>query len=210
MNNIEKTAKIYTTDRQLIGSGQLLSMSGSSIKIKGSNLPILNTRTEIIVEIYNELSGISPYLCKVIVATRNQLNALVTRVEDIVERRGSLKVRTDISFHIDSLKRNDVDITNDVPNMKINILNLSIGGMLISSNYDLMLHDVLSFYFKYEKNQLVLIKATVIRLDKTYGDDSKELLSTNYGCTFGKMASYDEAIIAKYLYERQLQLYKNR
>lgn len=210
MNNTEKTVKIYTTDRQLLGSGHLLSMSGGSIKIKGSNLPILNSRADVIVEVYNEISGISPYLCKVMLATRNQLNTLVIKTEDLIERRSSLKVRTDISFHIDSLKRNDEDITSDVPNMKINILNLSIGGMLISSNYELMLHDVLSFYFKHEKNQLVLIRATVIRLDKIYDDSSNELQGINYGCIFGKMASYDEAIIAKYLYERQLQLYKNR
>ncbi len=210
MVNTEKMVKIYTKNKKFLGSGHLLSINNNVIKVKGKNLPALNSKAIIIIEIYNEFLGIAPYFCKVIVASKNQLNALILKAEKVIERRNSLKVRTDLSFYIDSLIRNDEDITKDVPNMKINILNLSIGGMLISANYDLMVNDVLTFEFKYEKSQVLLLKAKVIRIDKVYDNATKELSALNYGCMFERLPLSDEAVITKYLYERQLQLYKNR
>ncbi|HAQ42308.1 MAG TPA: hypothetical protein DCM73_16785 [Clostridiales bacterium] len=210
MVNTEKMVKIYTKNKKFLGSGHLLSINNNVIKVKGKNLPALNSKAIIIIEIYNEFLGIAPYFCKVIVASKNQLNALILKAEKVIERRNSLKVRTDLSFYIDSLIRNDEDITKDVPNMKINILNLSIGGMLISANYDLMVNDVLTFEFKYEKSQVLLLKAKAIRIDKVYDNATKELSALNYGCMFERLPLSDEAVITKYLYERQLQLYKNR
>lgn len=210
MESPEKFIKIYDTDNELIGSGHLLSMSSSMIKIKGDDLPILQSKTNITVAIFSEFSGISPYYCEVSLASRNQLNALIIRKEPMIERRKSLKVRTDLSFYIESLIRNDEDITKDVPNMKINMLNLSIGGMLISSNYELMMNDVIRFSFQYANYQIILLEAKIIRIDKILDKDNSQLFSLNYGCVFSKMPNYDESVITKYLYDRQLQLYKNR
>ncbi|MDD2496447.1 MAG: PilZ domain-containing protein, partial [Tissierellia bacterium] len=134
----------------------------------------------------------------------------IKRSGSIIERRKSLKVRTDLSFYIDSLWRNDKDITKDVPNMKINMLNLSIGGMLISSNYNLKISDIITFNFQYEKPQVVLLKAKIIRIDKIYDEITRNLSILNYGCSFDKLSSFDEAVITKYLYDRQLQLYRNK
>lgn len=210
MINTGKIVKIYDKDKKFLGSGHLLSMGSSMIKVKGNNLPVLDLKTEIIVEIYNEIYGIASYLCKVGLASGKQLNALILKTEQIMERRNSLKVRTDLSLYIGSLLRNGKDMAKDVPNIKINILNLSIGGMLISSSYDLMVNDIITFDFQYEKNQIVLLKAKVIRIDKIYDSNTKKLSALNYGCKFEKMPSHYEAVITKYLYNRQLQLYKNR
>lgn len=210
MDNAEKIIKIFDEKNNLLGCGYLLSINSGMIKVKGDNLPLLKTRTKIIIEIYNELTGISPHLCEVSVAARNQLNAIIIKKEQLIERRNSLKIRTDLSFYINSLHRNDEDITENVPNMKINMLNLSIGGMLISANYDLMINDNITFDFQYDNNQIIQLNAKVIRIDKIHDNLTKEFSAFNYGCTFKKMASYDEAVITKYLFDRQLQLYKNR
>ena len=90
------------------------------------------------------------------------------------------------------------------------MLNLSIGGMLVSSNYDLRINDIITFKFQYLKYPIVLIKAKVLRLDKVYDKKTRELAAVNYGCIFKKLRGFDEAIITKYLYDRQLKLYKNR
>lgn len=206
----DKSVKIYDKDKTLLGIGQLLSQTSSTIKVKGFNLPEINSNSEIIIEIYNEFYGIMPYVCKVTVAASNQLNAQIVRAEPVIERRHSLKVKTDISFYVDMIERNNKNVTDDFPNMKINILNLSIGGMLISSNYDLMVNDIIYFEFQYQKYQVINIKAKIERIDKIYDSKTKMILATNYGCIFKKLAEYDEAIITKYLYDRQLQLYKNR
>jgi len=212
MDDLEHLVKIYDKNKKLLGNGYLLNINSSTIKIKGDELPILNSSTVVYIEIYNELVGISPYLCEIGVATKNQLNAHIKNKEESIERRNSLKVRTDLSFYIDTLMRNDKDITEEVPNMKINILNLSIGGMLISSNYNLLINDKITFYFKYSKFQLILVNAKVIRIDKktNNNNDDDEHEAVNYGCSFAKMARYNESVIMQYLYDRQLQLYRNR
>lgn len=210
MINTEKTVKIYDAEKNLIGKGHLLGMGDNTIKVKGRNLPILNFKEEIIIEIYHEFSGIHTYYCTVSIAASNQLNAHIKRCDPIIERRKSLKVRTDLSFYINSLWRNDEDITKDVPNMQINMLNLSVGGMLVSCNYNLETGDILTFSFQYEKYQVVLLKAKIIRIDKIYDEITKNLSVLNYGCCFNKLSSTDEAVITKYLYDRQLQLYRNK
>lgn len=210
MDNLGLLVKIYNTNRELLGSGHLLNITSDTIKIKGDDLPIINSRTEVYIEIYDELTGISPYCCEIGVASRNQLNVHIISKENIIERRHSLKVRTDLSFYIDQLFRNSEDITKEVPNMKINLLNLSIGGMLISSNYDLLLNDEITFYFQYAKFQLILLHAKIVRIDKKQDSDNDEISTVNYGCCFEKMARYNEAVITQYLYDRQLQLYRNR
>lgn len=210
MENTEKLIKIYDKENNLIGCGHLLSMNSNLIKVKGDDLPVLDSKTNVIIEIFTDFNGISPYFCEVSLATVNQLNAMIIRKEQLIERRRSLKIRTDLSFYIESLYRNDEDITNDFPNMKINLLNLSIGGMLISSNYDLNVNDVVKFYFQYDNYQIILLKAKVIRIDKIIDHITKEISAVNYGCTFDKLPSYNEAVITKYLYDRQLKLYKDR
>lgn len=210
MDTTEKTVKIYDIHKKLLGVGQLLSLNSSMIKVKGFNLPVLNSNTEIYIEIYNEFTGIIPYFCSVSIASLNQLNANILRAEPVKERRRSLKVKTDLSFYIDRIKRNDEDITKAFPSMKINLLNLSIGGMLISSNYNLELNDIIIFKFQHLKYQVILLEAKVIRIDKIFDNKSNELSALNYGCIFKKLNSYDENVITKYLYDRQLKLYKNR
>lgn len=210
MENTEKIIKIYDEQNILIGCGHLLSISNSMIKVKGEDLPVINSKTNVTIEIYSEFSGISTCFCEVSLASTNQMNTTIIRKYPAIERRTSLKVRTDLSFYIESLYRNGEDITKDVPNMQINILNLSIGGILISSNYNLMKDDVLTFYFQYDRCQILLLKAKIIRIDEITDSKTKELSAVNYGCMFEKMSEYNESVIMKYLYDRQLQLYKNR
>lgn len=210
MINTEKTVKIYDSEKKLIGKGHLLSLNAGSIKVKGYNLPILNSNTEITIEVYHEFSGISTYYCVVGLASPNQLNAHIKEFGPMVERRKSLKVRTDLSFYINSIFRNDEDIIKDYPNLKINMLNLCSGGMLISSNYELKIGDIVSFNFQYEKSQIILLKAKIIRIDNVYDPITKNLSVINYGCSFRKLSSIDEAVITRYLFDRQLQLYKNK
>ena len=59
----EKIVKIYDKEKNLLGKGHLLGISSETIKVKGQNLPILDSNTEIIIEIYHEFSGIRTFLC---------------------------------------------------------------------------------------------------------------------------------------------------
>ncbi|HOT22462.1 MAG TPA: PilZ domain-containing protein [Sedimentibacter sp.] len=209
MIDTDKIVKIYDEDSKLIGKGQLLSLNEKIIKVKGTGLPILSRKTNVIIEIYSEFVGISRYCCRIDLASDNQLNAHIVKKKPDIERRNSLKVRTDLSYYVESLYRNDKDITKDFPNMKINLINLSIGGMLISSNYELYINDIITFNFQYKKTA-VLLKAKVIRIDKIYDENQKNLFFYNYGCIFEEMPPNIEMIITRYLYIRQLEMHKDK
>lgn len=203
--------KLFDLNKVTIGKGILLSMSKNTIIVKGNNLPVLSSGLEIMVNIYDERIGISPYLCEVSVATKNQLTAQIIRRDPIIERRTTLKVRTDLSFYANKLYRDNEDVTDNIPIIKINILNLSIGGMLISSNFNFLVGDIFTFYFKYINYKPIHLEAKVIRIDETQDPDGiEDRVILSYGCIFSGITMTEESIILKYLFERQLQLYKNK
>ncbi|HCX62599.1 MAG TPA: hypothetical protein DHU59_09200 [Clostridiales bacterium] len=206
MQNSEKFVKVFDEKNKLLCNGHLLGISNRIIMIKGHFLPELKTKKKIVVEIY-DFNGISPYLCEVRLSSTNQLNALIIRKDPITERRNSLKIKTDLSFNIDKLYRKGDDVTEDFKGLKINMLNLSVGGMLISSNYDLLIGDLIMFNFECDENKII-IKAKIIRIDKKHDSRTRELSAINYGCVFEKMSSFNESVITKYLFDRQLQLYR--
>lgn len=202
--------KLFDLNKVEIGKGRLLSIRNNTILVKGKNLPILSSGLNIVLNIYDELAGISPYLCIVSVASKSQLTAQIIRKDTIIERRTALKVRTDLSFYLSKIHRNDEDITEELPSIKINILNLSIGGMLISSNVEFLLNDIIMFYFKYFKGKPIFLEAKVIRIDKIEDEDDENKITYNYGCCFISLSSNDEAVLCQYLFDRQLQLYRNK
>lgn len=210
MGNMELSVKILDINKVNIGKGKLLSLTPSTIIIKGKNLPELSSGTNIYVHIYDERKGISPYYCFASVAVRNQITAQIIRIEPVIERRTALKVRTDLSFYLSKIYRNEEDITDEVPIIKINVLNLSVGGMLISSNFNFKLNDEITYNFDYYKNKPIHLRAKIIRKDEIEVEYDDEVFSLNYGCLFLNTTSKDEAILFQYLFDRQIQLHKNR
>jgi len=202
--------KLFNLANVEIGKGNLLSIRNNALIIKGNNLPILSSGLNIYVNIYDERVGISPYLCKVSVASKSQLTAQIIKKDPIIERRTALKVRTDLSFYLSKIQRNDEDITEKLPNIKINILNLSIGGMLISSNVEFLINDVIMFYFKYINSKPIFLEAKVIRIDELENIDVENRITYNYGCRFLSLSSNNETVLCQYLFDRQLQLYRNK
>lgn len=203
--------KLFDLNKEILGKGTLLSISKDTIIVKGNNLPVLSSGLEIMVNLYDEQIGISPYLCRISVATRNQLTGQILRRDPIIERRTTLKVRTDLSFYANKLYRNNEDITDEIPIIKLNILNLSIGGMLISSNFKFQVGDIFTFYFKYINYKPIHLEAKVIRVDEVEDADGiEDRFILNYGCIFAGITMTEESILLKYLFERQLQLYKGK
>jgi len=202
--------KLFDLNKVNIGKGELLSINNNTIIVKGNYLPVLSSGINIYVNIYNERVGVSPYFCKVSVASKHQLTAQILKKDLIVERRRALKVRTDLFFYINRIHRNNEDITDDVPIIKINVLNLSIGGMLVLSNYDFLTNDEITFYFKYYKYKPILLEAKIIRIDKLKDEEDETRISLNYGCHFLNISSNDESIMFRYLFDRQIQIYRNK
>lgn len=201
--------EILDMNKVSLGRGKLLSRNSSTIIIKGSKLPELDSGTDILVNIYDELKGILPFLCKVSVASNQQITANIVKGYPIVERRKALKVKTDLSFNIDNILRNNEEAVEDPSKIRINILNLSIGGMLISSNFNFKINDEFTFYFKYYKTESLHLSSKVIRIDEVADEDNPDNINSNYGCNFQYISNKEEAVICQYLFDRQLQLYKH-
>lgn len=209
MEKIPQLVKIFDLDKNFLGKGTLLSLNDDIIIVKGNNLPEINSGTKVYINIYNDFKGIYPYLCEISVASVNQITSRIKSKEPIIERRESLKVRTNLSFYINKIYRNDEDITDEFPPIKFNMLNLSVGGMRISANFYFKLNDQISFYFEHSSNE-ILLEAKIIRIDTIIDEDNKNIIHYYYGCRFINVNRNAEAFIFKYLFERQLNLYKGK
>lgn len=206
MNNSDLIVNIFDLNKNNIGKGRLLSITLNKIIVNGTNLPVLNSGTHIYINIYDEKTIITPYYCVISVASNNQINAQIIRKEQVIERRSSFRMQTDLFFYTDKIYRKNEDITCDIPDAKINILNISVGGMLISSSYQFNINDEITFYFNYFENKPIYLNAKIIRKEEIEYKDNEDKILINYGCVFFNITNYDISIILKYIFERQLQL----
>jgi len=195
--------KIFDEDKNYLGKGSLNKISGNTILIKGNHLPTIPSKKTIFINIYNELTGISVYECSVGIAADMQMSAIIVKQHKTIERRKSLKIRTDYDVELRLIMRENKIIQTTEP-VKIKILNLSIGGLLFTSSTEFILGDTIVFTFDCNKDNPIILDAKIVRIDPS-NDESNY---NNYGCMFNDMSSSDENIICKYLYERQLQVYK--
>lgn len=203
MNN-SILVKIFDSNKKLLGKGHLNSYQGQKLIIKGNYLPELSKDSIIYVNIFDQIRGITALECKVIIGARMQLTAKILHKISVVERRKSLKISTNLRYPVGLIIRNNKSIESDNP-IFIRIKNLSIGGMLIESNFDFEINDNILFTFNFYHESPINLKAEVIRIDKHPNG-----YSLNYGCIFKNITQGDENVICKYLYERQIQLLKNK
>ena len=195
--------KIYDEEKNYLGKGVLNKISGNTIIVKGQHLPTIPSKTTIFINVFNELTGISVYECTVGIAADMQLSAYVVKQHKTIERRRALKIRTDYDVELRLIMRENKIIQTTEP-VKIKILNLSIGGMLFTSNREFTIGDIVVFTFDHYKDNPIILDARIVRIDSP----SEESVNNNYGCVFNELSRNDENIICKYLYERQLQVYK--
>jgi len=202
--------KLLDLNNNLLGKGTLLSIDSDGMKMAGRNLPELDSGTKVLVEVYDEMVGITPYKCTVSIASYKEINFKIDEVLEPVERRTALKVKTDLSYSMSKIFRKGNNILNEIGKSKIYIHNLSQGGMMISTNFDFQIEDTFNFYFVNTNSKTILLEAKIIRIDKQVDEDNEEIIYTFYGCQFINITAEQQSIIMKYLFERQIQLYKER
>ena len=195
--------KIFDEEKNYLGKGTLNKISGNLIVVKGNHIPTMPSKTAIFLNIYNELTGISVYECSVSIAADMQLSAKIVKQHRTIERRRALKIRTDFDVDLRLIMRENKIVQTTEP-VKIKILNLSIGGLLFTSSTEFFIGDTIVFSFDYYKDSPIILDARIVRIDPT----NDEFSYNNYGCMFNDISRSDENIICKYLYERQLQVYK--
>lgn len=202
--------KLLDLENNVIGKGTLLSDDGEGIKIAGKNLPELESGTKVLLEVYDDMVGVMPYKCTISIASYKEVNLIIDETLEPIERRTALKVKTDLTYNANKIFRNDENILDEVGKVRIYIHNLSQGGMLMSANFDFQVGDKLNFYFVHTNSKPILLEAKIIRADKQVDEDNDDLIHSFYGCQFINITSEQQSIIMKYLFERQIQLYREQ
>lgn len=202
LNFDDYTVSFLDNYGNIMHRGTLLSRNNNLLLIKGTDLPILPKGKQVRLTLQHPMQGVKHIDGQVEIATDIQINVLIKNETAFVERRMSLKVPTDIRFSISNMKHRDEEIEFDKP-MNISVLNLSLGGMLISPDrdYEFSLGDSGYFEFNPYPQYLLSIEFEIVRVDNI-GDFSV------YGCRFFGMMPGEEDILCKYIYDRQLEMRK--
>lgn len=198
---------IYRTDKNFIFPKDLNSTNDSSqlIIVKGKNLPELDANTLIYIIAYLVNGDRVKYLTKVKISTDKQLNAFITddNSQIMQERRRFFKIKTNENGFIILIVRDGEALKNN-ESIKINILDINIGGIFISSNFEFQIGD--NFKFRTDLyDERLEAEAEVLRIQKT--SDGTVL---GYGCKFSSSNSSQEELITRYIYKLQLEERRRR
>ncbi len=168
------------------------------LMIKGSGFPEIQMgeKLEIVVHCVN--GDRVKYDTTADVCTEYQLN--VTLGESCVvleERRRYYKLQTDISAKISVITRDEEDLTPDKP-VLARIKNINIGGVFLSTDFELDARDTIILCFELLSKKLELT-TNVIRVQKN--NDKIE----GYGCCFSRLKGWQEETLARYIHNAQLE-----
>jgi PilZ domain. len=164
INEIILLVKIHDVNNNYLGKGYLEKIEDKTMYIKGANLPKLAIGTNITINVFNELEGVTIYECKVQLGAQMQLTANILKENPTVERRASLKVKTDITLIPSFIRRGDQLLTPS-STVKIKVINLSVGGLGFTSTTEFLVGDVLTIVFNYYRDLPVTLTAKIIRQD---------------------------------------------
>jgi hypothetical protein len=112
------------------------------------------------------------------------------------ERRRFYKLQTDIAAKVTLITRKEENITPDAP-VPARIKNINIGGVLLSTGFELEARDIILLRFELLSKQLELM-TDVIRVQKRDGKIE------GYGCCFNGLRNWQEEILARYIHTAQL------
>lgn len=205
MNDKHLLAKVFDVNEIYLGCGTLSSLDDNILTIKGENLPLIPINQTVLIYIYDEFLGVKIHECKINIASEKQINATVIKQFPFIDRRLSLKVRTDIVALLSTVIRENSKIVCHRNKFHIHINNLSIKGMRIDTDHEFKIDDILTTSFGINNTYLFSIQSRIVRCD---GRDNYNKL--NYGCVFYPLPLETENIICRYLFERQLALFKEK
>jgi len=171
------------------------------IMIKKNDLPEFDADSGVYVIAYMKNGDRVKYMGRVKLSLENQLNIQIRDEYGTVmeERRRYFKVRSSLKCVISGYERDDTVYEFDTP-MLTTIKNVSIGGVFIEgTDPPFRKDDILLLNFKVE-NEVVGAVVKVLRL-QLYHDGKLE----GYGCEFVNVDKRMEGVLAKLVYNLQLQ-----
>ena len=165
------------------------------VSVRGNDLPVLKKAEQISI-IFEYLNG-TRIKCKskVDISTPQQMNFHVDDGVVLEERRRSFKVNTSEPAYILRIERED-DIIDLEEQQEVKILNINLTGILMKSDMDIKISDVLSLKML---DGAMELRAEILRRQM---NTEGELVG--YGCRFLDVTQSQEERLARYLFECQL------
>lgn len=136
------------------------------------------------------------YTTKIDLATDFQVNVhLGSEYVVLEERRRYYKTEANIPGYIKVVFHGDEVICPDPP-VKVNIVNINLGGVFIASPYELSNEDRILLSFL---DGAVEVTAEILRVQC---DDGGNI--AGYGCQFEKLAQSEEEALSRFIFDCQL------
>lgn len=135
-------------------------------------------------------------------ATDKQVNVHIGESYTVMEeRRRYFKTETDLVGKATSYIREDTEVSfGDV--QYVRILNINLGGVFLTSNFDFQLGD--RFMLTFLDNPVTVL-TEILRLQKDTDGNFQ-----GYGCRFLDLSHANEEIIARFIFECQIQTREKR
>lgn len=193
----DRNGKLLLTTKSVFFPRDFFGIKGKElVMLKGSDFPLI-TKDEYIDVVFEYLNGTRiKYTTTVDLCTEYQINFHVGEGIALQERRRYFKVCVQFSGTSPFYIRDEEMCTFDTP-MKVDFVNLNIGGAYLRSSFEFQPEDQVMLNFLDGEMELL---AEILRAQKNQDTDVVD----GYGCRFLNVTSQQEERLARFILECQL------
>lgn len=197
---------VYGTDNKPLSRARVESDPDETIRLYFSNYKLKSVRFQTSVEFYDIQQGLIRCRCELVLRkntgeTRNtepwMSDCKVLEVEEIFQRQHDLRVRVQIATEFLIMSNGQFFVGT--------IKNVSAGGLFVVTSQGIKVGDHLAFSYRFGSDVLCKLVVKVLRV-KQGGTGG-----FGYGCKFMNLTPETEAIVRKFVFEKQMEIKtKNR
>jgi len=199
--------EIKSLSNKLITSGLIDSITDEYIQISSSHgyMLIIHCNTKVRIGIHNKSLGFKVVSSEVFLSTNNLLRVIDTTRATDVENRYFYRIREDISTAAYLVKdtKDEYEDENDIiqpdnkdVNFSVNIIDLSLGGLFISTSQNLQIGDRLIIRIPLFGSQI----AFYLKIQRC---QNLGIGIRGYGCQFLNGSSHQFDMLSRYIIEKQ-------
>lgn len=167
------------------------------IMIKGNKLPEIPKGEPIDAMFYYRNGTRIKVRTGIDVASSQQINFHIGNDYIVMEeRRNSYKTYVNIDGIVATYKRGEDIYDFEPPYLKVNIQNINLGGVFISTPYEFAVDDLMSLQLIRED---FILETRVLRIQQ---DEEGKVLG--YGCCFEQVRQSQEEVISRFIFDCQL------
>lgn len=206
--------EVKTMSNELLIAGYISKVTDEYLQIssnKGDILPLIPYNNSLKISIYNTKQGFKILAGTCYLSTDTMLRVVnVDNLQDF-ERRSFFRVNTQLGATIYYVKNDDVTGNQETHEIKVNVENLSLSGLLftpIDEKYVFNMKDVIVADLMLPSGRASTVKTTfscrICRIEQMPGKEKK------YGCEFFNFSEKQSDNLCAFIFEAQREMLKKR